>query len=68
MNTEIAFSPDEQLLQWLLKVARRADELSGRTRVVEPGAARRVWLRAEFEIFEWAERAAPTALLVVGLT
>jgi len=62
MNVEPTLSSDEQVLQWLLEVARRADELAGRLRP-SPAMARGIWLRAEFEVFERAERIAPSAVL-----
>ncbi len=60
MTPELSLASDEQLLRWLSKVARRADEL-GRWTCGARDADRRAWLRAELEIFELAERMVPAA-------
>lgn len=60
MSAESPISPDP--LSWLMRVARRADQLaafSGSTLREH----RRVWLRAEFEIFESLERTGQLARL-----
>ena len=64
MNPEFEspFPPDEQVLQWLLSVARRADATT-RVAVASRDLARRVWLRAECEVFELIERANSDGLL-----
>jgi hypothetical protein len=54
MKLEIRLVAEEQLFQWLLSVARRADQLA-RFCVAMPDIDRRVWLRAEFEVFERLE-------------
>ena len=51
MKVKPLFSSDEQVLQWLWQVARRADE-KGRTTKGLRGVDRQVWLRAECEVFE----------------
>ena len=62
MNIESTLSSDEQVLQWLKLVARRADALASRSYLV-PAKARGIWLRAELEVFEEAERIARLAVL-----
>jgi len=58
-STVPAASPNTALNldEMQLCVARRADELAGRHGGTRE-ADRRVWLRAEFEVFERAERVA----------
>ena len=51
-------SPDDQVLQWLLETARRADANALRIRA-DRDADRQIWLRAELEVFERQERAKP---------
>lgn len=55
--------PDDQVLQWLLEIARRADALSVR-HGVNRASDRRIWLQAELAVFEEAERARPRVLLM----
>lgn len=52
----------DTLAQLQLRVARRADVLA-RKADRRPGAARRIWLRAEMEIFETVEVAERAARL-----
>lgn len=58
-------SPDDQVLLWLLEIARRADLLALRH---GPGrlSDRRIWLLAEFAVFEETERARPLALALAA--
>ena len=49
-STSVAHS--ERVLDTLLLVARRADALARRQQKAGRETDRRVWLRAEFEIFE----------------
>jgi hypothetical protein len=56
MKLDIRLLPEEQLFQWLLSVARRADQLA-RFCVAAPEVDRRIWLRAECEVFERLETA-----------
>ncbi len=64
MNTESVspLPPDEQVLQWLLSVARRADATT-RVAAASRDLARRAWLRAECEVFELIELAHADGLL-----
>ncbi|MEI6464673.1 MAG: hypothetical protein WCQ89_08100 [Verrucomicrobiota bacterium] len=55
--------PDDQVLQWLLEIARRADALASR-RGVNSVSDRQIWLKAEFAVFEETERARPQAVLM----
>ena len=63
MNAESLLSRDEQVLLWLLRVARRADA-TARVAAASRDLARRIWLRAECEVFELAERTNPEAMLM----
>ena len=63
MNAGTVFPSDEPVLQWLLHVARRADEAVRTTKGFRR-VDRQVWLRAECEVFELAERAHSEALLM----
>lgn len=56
---------DDELTMLQLRVARRADALAARAEYLAMDD-RRVWLRAEFEIFELVERACPTLLVAAG--
>ena len=56
MKLDIRLLAEEQLFQWLLSVARRADQLA-RFCGALPEDDRRIWLRAEFEVFERLETA-----------
>jgi hypothetical protein len=49
-------APGDALAQLQLRVARRADVLARKAGRL-PGVARRIWLRAEMEIFETVEAA-----------
>lgn len=49
------------LAELQLRVARRADELA-RRRHADRDTDRRLWLRAELEVFERAEHAKPCAV------
>jgi hypothetical protein len=51
----------QELTDLQLRVARRADQLSKKFGA-DPANARRWWLRAEYEVFERAERARPRKL------
>ncbi len=52
-------APTELVLETLRRVARRADALSGKLKSTTRESDRRVWLRAEFEIFDTLERTHP---------
>lgn len=62
MKLDIRLLAEEQLFQWLLSVARRADQLA-RFCVALPDVDRRIWLRAEFEVFERLETAGRVRLM-----
>ena len=57
--------PDDQVLQWLLEIARRADVLASGRRVAGL-SDRRIWLLAEFAVFEETETARPRAPLMTA--
>ena len=57
-----AAAPADELLKLQLRVARRADVLAWQARGARD-TDRRLWLRAEYEVLEWMERARPVALL-----
>lgn len=59
-----AFAPGE-LTDIQLRVARRADELARRFHA-NRDTDRRLWLRAEFEVFERAERVQPAITAVAS--
>ena len=61
MKCETGMTLDERLVQWLWMVARRADQLARQTDQAA-AADRRVWLRAELEIFEAEECRAESGL------
>jgi hypothetical protein len=65
MNYLNLLSPDDQVLQWLWEIARRADVLASR-QTANRLSDRRIWLQAEFAVFEQAELARPRALLMVA--
>ena len=50
--TSMSVAHSERVLDTLLLVARRADALARRQQQAGRETDRRVWLRAEFEIFE----------------
>lgn len=66
MKTQPSFSPDDQIVQLLLRVARRADA-AVRATVVNRSHDRRVWLRAECEVFELMERTNAAVSAAPGL-
>jgi hypothetical protein len=57
-----AAAPADELLELQLRVARHADVLARRSRYSRD-MDRRLWLRAEYEVFERMERARPVVLL-----
>ena len=65
MNFAHSPSSDELISQWLLEVASRADELTQAANTARD-SDRRIWLRAEFEIFERVERARRFAVLATA--
>ena len=56
IETAPAIGGGELVLETLKLVARRADALSRRSHTTTREADRRVWLRAELEIFETSSR------------
>ncbi|MBL9202308.1 MAG: hypothetical protein JNL39_17495 [Opitutaceae bacterium] len=62
MNSQPPLLADDLILKWLLRVARRADT-AVRLLPADRAQDRRVWLRAEQEVFALIERGAEAALV-----
>lgn len=62
MNSPPPLLADDLILKWLLRVARRADT-AVRPLPADRARDRRVWLRAEQEVFALIERGAEAALV-----